>query len=111
MQNRIKAERAKMFLPYESLNGFRYQLQQHDQVKIVKKELMIDARELLDRKIQQVKVGKMISIVYYHKDHYVSLEGMVAKIDRDYQKIMRIVDKDISLLDIIQISGEEIDEE
>lgn len=106
MQNKKgKADRAKLFQPFDSLKGFNKYIRDKERIIIDKKELCPDALEELDWKIHQVKKGMMISIVYYDIDKYVYLEGIVTKIDLDQSKTITIVKKRISLQDIIKISS------
>lgn len=105
-----KADRAKIFLPFDSLKGFREYIQKKERIKVEQKELLPDACDILNRKIHQVKVGKIIKIIYYDKQEYIALEGMVSFIDLEYKKILKIVEKTIDISTIIEISGEGIEE-
>jgi len=107
---RSRAERAQIFLPFDSLRGFTSYILNKEKSIVVPKELMSDACDVLNRKIYQVKVGKMIQIIYYHQQNYVKLEGMVSMIDLEYSHTLKIVDQLIDISTIIEIKGEEIDE-
>ena len=61
---------------------------------------MPDSFYELDWKIKRVKV------VYYDKCEYVLMEGMVTELDFENKKIIRIVNKNISLKDIVRIDGD-----
>lgn len=50
----------------------------------------------------------VITIVHYDKGEYVKVTGMVAKIDLDYSKSIRIVNDIIPLKNITEIQCEEI---
>jgi len=52
----------------------------------------------------------MAPIVFYENGKYHELEGMVSCLDIEQKRILRIVDKNIRIEDIIKISGEGIDE-
>ncbi|MEG0367373.1 MAG: hypothetical protein RR585_11095 [Coprobacillus sp.] len=109
MPNKIdKSERAKIFLSFDALKGFREYLKCKERVVVDKKLLSQDRCYELDWKIQQVNIGKMIKIVYYDKDEYISLEGMVTKIDLNIG-LLKIVDQVINIKDIIEIQGENDD--
>ena len=103
MQNDRTLERAKLFAPFDSLKGLFDRISDRERIVVDKKILCPDTLEELDWKIKQVKVGEMIKIIYYDKDDYVSLEGMVAKIDLEYTKTIQIVKQKINLEKIIQI--------
>lgn len=98
-----KTNRASMFLSFDSLKGFKNCLKEKERIVVDKKELMIDAYEELNWKIHQIKIGSMVHIVYYDKDDYVSLQGIVTDIDLEYNKSIKIVEKEIPILDIVKI--------
>ena len=103
MQNRKKADRAKIFIPFESLKGFKDYLKEKERVVVERKLLLEDVCEELDRKLHSLKKGDIIRIVYYDKDAYVKIEGMLAVIDLEYKKRIRVVNTWIDLEDIVVI--------
>lgn len=107
--NSKKVERAQLFLSFDSLKGFKNLLSQKERIVVDKKDLSIDDYEELNWKIKQITPGQMIHIVYFDQNDYVSLEGMVTKIDLELNKFIRIVDKNISLTQIVKISSEQFD--
>lgn len=100
-----KAERAKQFLPFDSLKGYHDFLKQKERIIVKRKHLSQDTCELLDRKLKQIGPGKMVKIVYYDNQEYVELEGMVTKIDR-VAGVIRIVDQNIFITTIIEMQGD-----
>lgn len=109
MQNKAdKAMRAKQFLPFESLKGFHEYLKNKERVVVERKHLSNDEYEELNRKIKQVKKGMMIKVVYYDDKQAIEVEGMVTKIDLEFTKTIRIVDNNILVKDIVEISGKDI---
>ena len=103
MQNRKQADRAKIFIPFESLKGFKDYLKEKERVVVERKLLLEDVCEELDRKLHSLKKGDIIRIVYYDKDAYVKIEGMLADIDLEYKKRIRVVNTWIDLEDIVVI--------
>ena len=103
MQNRKKADRAKIFIPFESLKGFKDYLKEKERVVVERKLLLEDVCEELDRKLHSLKKGDIIRIVYYDKDAYVKIEGMLADIDLEYKKRIRVVNTWIDLEDFVVI--------
>lgn len=99
---RTRAQRAQMFQAFDTLKGFREILKEQERVLVPKKILSEDDLNELDYKIHQVKVGMIIQIVYYDKNQYVQLEGIVSKINFD-TKIIQIVKKKINLLNIVDV--------
>lgn len=111
MPNRNKkAERAKQFLPFDALKGFREALKAKERVIVKKRQLSEDDYEVLNRRIQQIQSGGLIKITYYDQSNYVEVHGMVLKVDLEYSKTIQIVDTLIPIKDIIDISGESIND-
>ena len=108
MQNKAdKAMRAKQFLPFESLKGFHEYLKSKERIVVERKQLSNEYEEL-NRKILQVKKGMMIKVIYYEGKQAIEVEGMVTKIDLEFTKTIRIVDNNILVKDIVEISGKDI---
>ena len=99
-----KADRARQFLPFDSLSGF-YQLVKEQEKRIeVRRELAEDELEKLSYKYNQLVKGKIVKITYYDIDGYVEKEGMISDIDNIYRTITIITTK-ISLNDICNIEA------
>ena len=106
MQNKNqKADRAKLFQPFDSLKGFSSYIRNKEKIIIDRKELSPDDCDELNWKIHQIKTGMMVEIIYYDKNKYIKLEGMVAKLDLEQSKTITIVNKTIQLTDIVKISS------
>lgn len=99
---RTRAQRAQMFQSFDALKGFREILKEQERVLVPKKILSEDDLNELDYKIHQIKVGMIIQIVYYDKNQYVQLEGIVSKINLD-TKIIQIVKNKINILNIVNV--------
>ena len=109
MQNEQNhANRAKLFLPFDSLKGFRDYLKCKERVVVDRKQLSSDACEELNRKLQKIQKGQMVKIIYYDQQDYVELEEMVSRFDPEYLHIIQIVDKVIHIRDIIEIDTEDL---
>jgi len=104
MQNEQKAERAKQFLPFDSLKGFRDCLKQKERVIVARKQLSQDDCEVLNQNLNRIALGDMVRVVYYDIDNYIEVHGMVSKIDIEYQKYIQVVDQRIALKDIIELT-------
>ena len=101
--NKEKAARAKLFLPFDALKGFKEMLHEKERIVVPKRELSEDELALMDYTFSEVDVGKMVRIVYEDKDECVLVEGLVSKVDRDYRKIIRVVDRTIAICKIVEI--------
>ena len=98
MQNR-----AKIFHSFDSLKGYKDYIKEKEKIVVGRKEICEDECIELDRKIKQVKKGRIITVVYYDTYEYVKITGMVVKIDLEYLKQIQIVDKKINIKDIVEI--------
>lgn len=96
--------RASLFNPFDALKGLNEELRKKEKVTIVRKQLSVDDCDELNYLIHELQCGMMVTIIYYHIDHYEQVEGMISKIDLEYKKIITIVKKEIYIPDIIKIT-------
>lgn len=78
---------AKLFLPFDSLKGLMSLMEKQTEIVVEKKELMVDSLDELDYKFTMIKIGTMISVVYYKENRYLKKTGLVSKIDLIYKTI------------------------
>lgn len=97
--------RAKQFMPFAALKGYEEALRAKEKVVVEKIELSEEKKSELDYKIQQIQKNDMITVVYFLKDEYIKLEGMVSRLDTD-ARILKIVNTKIPFEDIYDISGD-----
>ena len=91
-------ERAKQFMPFSALKG----LASKEKIIVPKKELTQDYAEELNLKLKSLKAGSIITVVYYCKEEYIKLTGMIAKINYD-SRIIQIVNTKIPFDDLLDI--------
>ena len=96
------SDRARQFLPFDALKGFKDLIKEVERVKVNKKELTEENIERLSKTILSLEKGMMVKVIYFEQDDYLKLEGIVSKIDITNRFIM-IVKKRISLDDIFEI--------
>jgi len=97
-------DRAKIFLPFDALKGFREALKKQEKIKVDKKVLSAYQKEEIMTTIKNAKLGSIINLEYYslEDNDYLSLEGVLTKID-DFNKSITIVKKEILMEDIYKI--------
>lgn len=95
--------RAKLFIPFDALKGFRELLEEKEKIVVEKRILGEDDLEELNRTIHKVKPGMIVQVVYYNEEEYIFLEGVVSKIDLEYSKYIQIVKKRLLLNQIVDI--------
>lgn len=102
-----KADRARQFLPFDALKGYRQAILNKEKIIVNKKELSEDDALNLSYKLSLVKCKEVITVIYYDGENYVSLQGMVSKVCLE-ERYIKIVKTKICIDDIINISGENI---
>lgn len=110
MANRVKMdrqERAKQFIPFDALKGFRELLKEKEKVIVPKVELSEEAGEELDRKLRAVKRNDVVTVIYFQKGEYLKVTGMVVRLDMT-ARVLQIVNTKIAFEDIYKIEGEKL---
>lgn len=103
-RNKRVLNRAKLFLSYDALKGFKERIHEKERIIVEKPVLLEDQLYELDWKIKQIKVGMMINIIYFDNDQYIYKKGVVTDIEFDYKKTIRLVDTDIKIKNILVIN-------
>lgn len=105
-----RAERAKMFLPFDALKGLREALREKEKVIVEKKELSEDQKAFLSNQLTKVKKLTLIKIIYYNGMEYEEIEGLVSKIDLEYEHCLYIQKQKICFSDIIEIQADYLED-
>lgn len=96
------SDRAKQFMPFAALKGLPEALSKKEKIVVPKIELSPEMAEELDFKMHQLEHGKIATVVYFCKDEYLKISGMVARID-ETGRILQIVNTKIPFDDILDI--------
>ena len=118
--------RAKLFAPFDALNGFGEAILERNKITDPPGELSADAKELLDRKFHLLlkkyqnntnHSPLIVTVTYFQKDwkaenirkdgvrgNYLKLTGMVSRIDVE-ARFLQIVEQKIQFDDIYMLSG------
>lgn len=102
-----REDRAKQFMPFAALKGYPDALRKKEKIVVPKVELSEEYKEELDLKICQVHKNDIITVVYFFRNEYLKLTGMVSRID-ETARILKIVNTKISFEDIYDLSGDGI---
>lgn len=102
--------RAKQFVPFSALKGYDEALRAKEKILVTRMELSEEKKEELNRKLHQISRNDIVTVVYFYKDEYIQLEGMVSRIDKD-SRVLRVVNTKIPFNDIYELSGDNILEE
>ena len=95
--------RAKQFVPFAALKGYEEALRAKEKIVVEKIELSDERKEELDFILHQIKKNDMVLVVYFYKDEYIQMEGMVSRLDID-TRILKVVNTRIPFEDIYEIS-------
>ena len=94
--------RAKQFMPFAAVKGFEEALRAKERIVVEKIELSEERKAELDFKLRQIKKRDIITVIYFDKDEYVKVEGMVSRFDTD-ARIIKVVNTKIPFDDIYEI--------
>ena len=87
MQNSV--DRAKQFLPFDALEGYRNMLSNSDKLRTRDKLKYLDEdyNNELNRILNKLDVNFLVKIKYYDGDNYIETNGRIKKIDITRRKI------------------------
>ena len=90
----MKAERAKIFAPYDALRGMYAKLRQVEETKVERAELSEDVLEYLNRFFSNLHEGHRIYLSYYddRSGDYLGVKGTVVSFTSDRKRIVLIPD-------------------
>lgn len=97
--------RAKQFVPFAAVKGFEEALRAKERIVVEKIELSEERKAELDFKLRQIKKNDIIKIIYFDKDEYVRVEGMVSRFDTG-ARVLQVVNTKIEFDNIYEIEGE-----
>lgn len=98
-------DRAKQFMPFAALKGLPDALALKEKITVPKIELSEEMAEILDWEMHKLSKGSIATVVYFHKDEYIKITGMVARID-ETGRLLQIVNTKIPFDDILDIESE-----
>ncbi|MEE0954583.1 MAG: YolD-like family protein [Eubacterium sp.] len=99
------SRRARIFAPFDALNGFDEAIRARQKVSVPKVELTDYGAEELDFKLHALKEGQKISVTYYHRGkirEYLKITGILSKVDIQTKEIT-VVETRIPMEDIRDI--------
>ncbi len=94
-----RADRAKQFMPFDGLKGFREALAEKERIIVQKRELSEEQKAELDLKLNQIQKKDIITVEYFQNEEYLRITGMVSWIDKT-GKALKIIETRIEFNDI-----------
>ena len=103
------SDRARQFLPFDALKGFKEAIKERQKVKVDKIELSEEMAVELSYKLTQVKKGMIIKVIHYDNEEYIETFGIVSEFDETFN-YLKIVKTKILFENILDIQSDEIKE-
>ncbi len=97
-----REERARQFMPFDALDGFRSLISTQDKTVEEKRELSEEKLNMLNEKMRRIQKGTRVEITYYEKDGYLKKDGIVTGLNFD-MNFIRVIDKVIYFEDVYEI--------
>lgn len=97
------SDRARQFMPFAALKGYYELIKNEQRIKEPKKIISEDYAKVINKKLLALKKGKMVKVVYYDKDAYTTVEGIVSHVDFDMRKLV-VVKTEIFFDDIMKVT-------
>ena len=101
------SDRARQFLPFDALKGFKEAIKERQKIKVEKPVLSEEMAIELSYKLNQVKKGMIVKIVHYDNEEYIETFGMVSEFSEVFN-YLKIVKKKILFETILDIQRDEI---
>ena len=95
-------DRAKQFMPFDALKGFREALEEKEKIEVIKKDLSEEIKEELSLKLKCLKIGDKIKVIYYKNKEYKQIKGSLKQVNR-YQRYIVVENKKIQMDNIFKI--------
>lgn len=95
-------DRAKQFLPFDALKGFREALKEKEKNIELKKDLFDNEIDKLNEIIKKLRKDMLVKISYYYSIEYIEIVGKIKMIDTVNKKI-NILNSVINFDDIVSI--------
>ena len=102
MQNK-NVDRAKQFLPFEALKGFKEAIKMIENKGDTKKELSEDNKNDINNILKKLDKGNRVKVKYYYLTEYIEVISNFLKIDK-INKVLYLKDTKINIEDIISIN-------
>ncbi len=103
--NKNNDDSARQFVPFAALKGYDELLKSAESEPERRRELSEDEAELLSRKMNLIEKGKTVSVTYYYKNGYITVEDTVKGVDR-HKRLLILEKISIPMDDIIDMDIE-----
>lgn len=87
------SERAKQFMPFDALKGFKEALRAKEKLVVEKKELSDDDVYQLNEALSALKKGMLVEASYYADGEYILQKGIVTKLNKSLKYLVIVKTK------------------
>ena len=94
-----RSSRARQFMPFDALKGFREAVAEKERIIVPKRDLSEEKKGELDWKLRRIQKENIITVEYFHDREYVQITGAVTRID-DASRTLEIANTRIAFIDI-----------
>jgi len=94
-------DRAKQFAPFAALTGFGQYIKKMEKVVVDKPDLSEESLAEMDRTMANVKIGDMVSVIYYSEGECLKIDGILSRLDRD-ARVLQVVTNKILFEDLLK---------
>ena len=84
----MSADRAKQFMPFDSLKGFRQNIQTKEKIIIPKKQLSEDMIENINASLTLIHPGDIVEITFYKNQAYHTYKGKIIEINTTHNFVI-----------------------
>lgn len=99
------AARAKLFMPFDALKGFREALAERERPVVTRGDLADDRAEEIDRVLRGLRPGDMVTLLFDRDGECIRQFGLVARVDGERQ-VLQVVGTEIRFDEIVGIEVE-----
>ena len=103
------SDRARQFLPFDALKGFKEAIKKREKIKVDKIEISEDLAVELSYKLSQIKKGKIIKVIHNDDVEYIETYGMVSEFNETFG-YLKIVKTKINFSDILDVQNDKLKE-
>lgn len=96
------SERAKQFAPFSALRGLNQALSRVEKVREPRRELTDDRIEQINRALNRISPGDIVTLVYYEDEEYLQLTGPLTKLD-EVGRAVRLGEKSVPIDDLYDV--------
>ena len=89
-------------MPFAALKGYSDALRKKEKIIVQRIELTDEYKEELDQKLRQVRKNDIVTVVYFYKNEYLKMTGMVSRIDAT-ARVIKVVNTKIGFENLYDI--------